>query len=56
MAKSTDGGVTWTVNVYPKLSNYNLRVPSIAVDPYYNYVYVAYEREFTATDHDIILL
>ena len=55
VAKSIDGGVTWKVNFTQTLSSYNLRVPSIAVDVYSNTVYVAYEREYTGTDHDIIL-
>ena len=55
VAKSTDYGLNW-LSIYTYSIGYNLRVPSIAVDPYTNYVYVAFEREFTATDHDIALL
>ena len=56
VSKSTDGGVTWTVSYTKTSSNNNLQAPSIAVDPYTNYVYVAYQFESSGTDHDIYLL
>ena len=55
VARSTDGGVSWTVMHTKTLSGYNLYRPSIAVDVYYDIVYVVYERMFSSTDYDIWL-
>jgi hypothetical protein len=55
VSRSTDGGVTWAL-MYTLTSTYNLFLPSIAVDPYNNFVYVVFEREFTLTDHDIHMI
>lgn len=55
VAKSTDGGTSWTV-IHTKSDTYhNLYNPSIAVDPYYNYIYVVYEHARTSTNYDIWL-
>lgn len=54
--KSYDGGETWS-NVYRKYDNsHNLRYPSIAVNPYDNSVFIAYEYEYSSNDHDIYVL
>jgi hypothetical protein len=55
VARSNDGGVSWSAVLYQS-SAYDLHYPSIAVDPYLNWVYVVYEREFSSTDYDIHLI
>ena len=54
--RSTDGGNTWSIIVIGYDSTHNLRYPSIAVDPYNNNIFVAVEREWTSSDHDILVL
>ncbi|MDX1813724.1 MAG: sialidase family protein, partial [Candidatus Bathyarchaeia archaeon] len=54
VARSTDGGVTWTLKHTIDLSK-DVYKPSIAVDPYTNNVYVVYEYEYSSTDYDIWL-
>ena len=53
--KSSDGGVTWPflVGVW---DYHNLGYPSIAIDPYNNEIYVAFEREWVSNDHDVFVL
>jgi hypothetical protein len=54
--KSYDGGETW-LNIYRKYDNsHNLRYPSIAINPYDNSIFIAYEYEFSSNDHDIYVL
>jgi len=54
--RSTDGGNTWPTIVIGYESTHNLRYPSIAIDPYSNDIFVAVEREWTSSDHDILVL
>jgi len=55
VTKSTDGGITWTLMRAKSYSGYSLRQPSIAIDVYRNWIYVAYERVYSSTDYDIWL-
>jgi hypothetical protein len=56
VSKSSDGGNSWTVVKRAYDSTHNLRYPSIAIDPYSNDIFVAIEREWTSSDHDIFVL
>ena len=51
--RSTDGGHSWSRLTYWYWVVYDSHNPSIAVDPYGNRIYVAYERETSSTNHDI---
>ena len=53
--KSSDGGATWNplIGVW---DYHDLGHPSIAIDPYSNEIYVAFEREWALNDHDIFVL
>ena len=59
VAKSTDGGTTWSV-IWTTigLTSYNLYNPSIAAEPYKHpnleYLYVVYEREVSSNNYDIL--
>jgi len=53
--KSSDGGATWPLLV-GVLDYHDLGYPSIAIDPYKNEIYVAFEREWSSNDHDIFVL
>lgn len=53
ISKSTDGGLTWSL--FHKIEKTtSLMNPSIAIDPYDNRIYVAYENEVTTSDHDVL--
>jgi hypothetical protein len=56
VARSNDGGVTWTVVYTQRVAGYWLLSPSIAVDTFTNDVYVAFERLYSGSDYDIWLL
>jgi hypothetical protein len=56
VSKSSDGGNSWTLIKRAYDSTHNLRYPSIAIDPYSNDIFVAIEREWTSSDHDIFVL
>ena len=51
--RSTDGGDTWSFFGGWYYSSYDIHYPSIAIDPYDNNVYVAYELEYSSMDHRI---
>ncbi len=53
VARSTDGGNTWSFFYGFYYSGYHCGYPSIAIDPADNRIYLAYEFEWTSTDHDI---
>lgn len=53
ISKSTNGGQSWTL-FHTVQHSTNLLHPSIAIDPYDDRIYVAYERETTADNHDIL--
>ena len=53
---STDGGGSWLTDVIGYDSTHDIGYPSIAVDPYSNDICVAVEREWTSSDHDILVL
>jgi parallel beta-helix repeat protein len=53
LKRSTDGGRTWSFYCSWSSSFYDYRNPSMAIDPYDNTIYVAYEIERTVSDHDI---
>ena len=57
VCESSDGGNTWSriMRAY-SIYNKSLRYPSIAIDPYSNDIFVAVEREWTSSDHDILVL
>ena len=56
VSKSTDNGVTWSTIGYVS-DVYDLSNPSIAIDTGDdNNIFVAFEREYTTTDHDIFVL
>jgi hypothetical protein len=56
VSKSSDGGNNW-FRMYRAYDIYhNLRYPSIAIDPYNNDIFVAFELEYTSSDHDIFVL
>ncbi len=54
--QSTDGGDTWSTFGIGYDSTHNMLHPSIAIDPYSNDIFVAVEREWTSSDHDIFVL
>ena len=56
VASSSDGGVTWISRGGIVNTGFNRINPSIAIDPYYNYVYVVYEYAASSTNHDIRML
>jgi len=56
VSKSSDSGNTWSIIKRAYDSTHNLRYPSIAVDPYSNDIFVAVEREWTPSDHDIFVV
>jgi len=51
--KSTDGGYSWNDFGKWRHPGYRIGNPSIAIDPYDNRVYVAYEVEKSSADHNI---
>jgi len=53
VSRSTDGGYSWTQFGKWSHPGYRIGNPSIAIDPYDNRVYVAYEVERTTSDHDL---
>jgi len=53
---STDGGSSWLMDTNVTDPTHDLGYPSIAIDPYSNDIYVAFEREWTSNDHDIFVL
>lgn len=54
VARSTDGGYSWSLfYAWSSASVIDLHYPSIAIDPYDDRVYVAYEVEKSSSDHDI---
>jgi hypothetical protein len=56
--RSADQGLTWTFfgRWYDTLYGKNISNPSMAIDPYDNMIYVAYEYEYSPTDHDVYCL
>jgi parallel beta-helix repeat protein len=53
LERSVDGGRTWSVLTQWYWVAYDCHNPSIAIDPYDNKVYVAYELEISTSQHDI---
>jgi len=53
---SVDGGISWLWDCSVADAGHDLGFPSIAIDPYSNDIYVAFEREWTSSDHDIFAL
>jgi len=51
--RSTDGGSTWSSFAQWYWVSYDCHNPSMAIDPYDNRIYVAYERETSSSNHDI---
>lgn len=54
ISKSVDAGNTWTL-FHQIEGNTNRLHPSIAIDPYDNTLYVAYEKEIISNQHDIMI-
>jgi len=53
---STDGGGNWETDFIGYDSTHDIGYPSLAIDPYSNDIFVAVEREWTLSDHDILVL
>jgi parallel beta-helix repeat protein len=51
--KSIDGGNSWFTLTNWYWAGYDCHNPSIAIDPYDDRIYVAYERAYLESDHDI---
>jgi hypothetical protein len=51
--RSTDGGNSWSEFGRWSHPGYGVYDPCIAIDPYYDDIYVAYEVAFTSTNYDI---